>query len=176
MKLLTTIFIILFSLRVQAQNYSLASGEISYTVQFPLKTIVGISKNLKGKGFCKNNTCEFLFASKVSDFNSGDGNRDSHMLEVTKAALNPIVFSKVVINNKTQSSKVVSSIEINFAGKKHLYEKVSIQNFQQDAHQIIIKGDMTILLSDFNIERPSLLSVKIDNEVNINYSLKLKKE
>ena len=40
----------------------------------------------KGKGVCKDGQCDFLLAVPVKSFDSGDTNRDLHMLQVTRGA------------------------------------------------------------------------------------------
>ena len=81
--------------KLSKTEWSLDSGTLTYHGVFPLKKFDGVSKSAKGKGRCEKGQCHFLVAVPVKTFDSGDSNRDSHMLEVTKAATYPMVAVEV---------------------------------------------------------------------------------
>ena len=51
----------------------------------------GVSHSARGKGICHAGECDFLIAVPVKSFDSGDSNRDLHMLQVTRGAEFPMV-------------------------------------------------------------------------------------
>ena len=60
---------------------------------------------------------------------------------------------------------------IEFAGvKKVIKTKARLINLQDS--EFSIEGEFEILLSEFGIERPSLMFVKIEDSVKIKYSIK----
>ena len=57
----------------------------------PLHQTEGVSHAARGKGVCHAGQCDFLIAVPVKSFDSGDSNRDLHMLQVTRGAEFPMV-------------------------------------------------------------------------------------
>lgn len=165
MKTLFLTFMISLSAYSSDTTYVLKSSDISYTITFPLKTVVGKSTDAKGKGVCDTKLCEFLIASPVKSFKSGDTNRDVHMLEVTKAAQFPLISINTVNLDPEKLNSAV--FEIEFAGTKKTIKGIPL-NKTVHGKTTDISTAFSILLSDFRIERPSLLGVSIDDKVEIN--------
>ena len=55
----------------------------------PMHEVDGTSHAARGKGICHAGQCDFLIAAPVKSFDSGDTNRDLHMLEATRGASFP---------------------------------------------------------------------------------------
>ena len=74
-----------------AKDLTLKSSEVTYDVSYVTKTVHGVSHEGAGKIRCpeKGDACEFLIAVPVRSFDSGNANRDSHMLEATKGLSSP---------------------------------------------------------------------------------------
>lgn len=151
-------------------DWEVHSGTLTYHVSYPLKSVEGTSNNVKGKGRCESGTCQFLIAVPVKSFESGDGNRDNHMLEVTKAALNPMVTVKAKFSDDLKSETLDMSIDVTFAGKTHTYEHVKVKTMARKG-EVKTSGTIPLLLSDFTIERPSLLAVKIKDQTPVDFQL-----
>lgn len=154
---------------IAKSDWILSKGKLTYHVRFPLKKVEGISETVKGKGHCDGQNCEFLVASPVKSFESGDGNRDNHMLEVTKAGPFPMISVRIKIPKSTGVDSFNTDAEINFAGQSHIY-KVSMKTRSEKEGQVV-SGTVPLKLSDFKIERPALLAVKIDDEVPVDFEL-----
>lgn len=165
MKILFLTFMISLSAYAADTTYILKSSDISYTVTFPLKTVVGKTSEAKGKGICDKKNCEFLIAAPVKSFKSGDTNRDVHMQEVTKAAQRPLVTVSTTNLDPEKLENV--SLEIDFAGVKKVINGLHL-NKAVHGKIVDIETNFSILLSDFKIERPALLGVAIDDKVVIN--------
>lgn len=157
--------------KLSKSNWEIQSGTLTYHVSYPLKSVEGISKNVRGKGRCDSNTCTFLVAVPVKSFESGDGNRDNHMLEVTKAALNPMLTVKARFSEELTDESFDMNLEVTFAGKTHTYEHVKVKA-QLGENEAVTRGVIPLMLSDFGIERPSLLTVKIDDSTPVDFELK----
>src|SRR6201987_301061 len=65
---------------------------VSYHVSHPLHQVEGVSRAPRGKGVCHAGQCDFLIAAPVKSFDSGDSNRDLHMLQVTRGGEFPMVI------------------------------------------------------------------------------------
>src|SRR5215475_6856315 len=74
----------------QAQ-WILTESTLTYHVSQPLHQVDGVSHAARGKGVCREGQCDFLIAVPVKSFDSGDSNRDLHMLQVTRGAQYPMV-------------------------------------------------------------------------------------
>lgn len=162
-------FFLFLSLCLQASEnvWVLTEGSLTYHLGTTLHDVDGVSSKVKGKGVCDGKHCEFLVASKIDSFNSGNENRDIHMLEVTKAGLFPMVTARA--NFEKLSKQIQAMVEIEFAGKKKEYK----QSFEvlNNENKFQLKGVLPIKLSDFDIERPSFLGLKSDNELPIKIDL-----
>lgn len=155
---------------IQKSDWVLSKGKLTYHVNFPLKSVEGVSENVKGKGHCEGQVCEFLMGTPVKSFESGDGNRDNHMLEVTKAALYPMITARLKLPKSSSLDSFTSPVEINFGGQVHTYQ-VTMKSRSDGASQVV-SGHIPMKLSDFKIERPALLTVKIDDEVPVDFEMK----
>ena len=79
----------------------------------------------QGKGVCHAGQCEFLIAVPVKSFDSGDSNRDLHMLQVTRGAEFPLVTVRTRLpESDATSSTINADLEIQFAGQTAQYKQV----------------------------------------------------
>ena len=69
----------------------LEQSTVTYHVSHPLHDTDGVSHAARGKGACHAGECDFLIAVPVKSFESGDTNRDLHMLQVTRGGQFPMV-------------------------------------------------------------------------------------
>ena len=106
----------------------------------------------------------------LSTFSSGNDNRDSNMLVYCKAFDFPnINFQSTSIKVQENTLEIEGRIE--FAGKEKEI-KTSAKLNGLDNNLFAIEGELDILLSEFEVERPSLLFVEIEDLVKIKYSIK----
>ncbi len=158
---------------LKGTSWFLNQGEVTYHVKFVLKNVEGVSKNIKGKGLCNQESCHFLVATPLKDFISGDTNRDLHMIEVTKGAIHPMVVVNIDFPIGSKSD-VIATFKIDFAGHSKVYNNV-ILHPEKTLKKIRTSGKFKFLLSDFNVDRPALLGVKIEDEVELKYKLHFNK-
>lgn len=150
-------------------DWVLEKSEISYTVTHPLHVVHGKSSSARGKGVCYGGHCDFLVAVPVNTFDSGDNNRDLHMLEVTKAGLYPLIevnAETAEINPARRSKQVEADLEVSFAGKKVNYPKIQL-HVEWKSGEARITGVIPLNLKDFEIQPPSLLTMPIHDEVPV---------
>lgn len=148
-------------------QWVLGQSTLSYRVSHPLHESVGVSHQARGKGVCHAGQCDFLIAAPVKSFDSGDSNRDLHMLQVTRGAQFPIVTVRVAVpETELTSAPIHCDLEIQFAGQTAHYKQVP---FQREVHgsEIRITGSIPATLSDFKIDPPSLLTVPVKNDIPI---------
>ena len=149
-------------------HWELEKSEISYSVTHPLHVIHGKSLSARGKGVCYSGHCEFLVAVLVNSFDSGDHNRDTHMWEVARAGLYPLikVWVKIGDTGGNTAHQVMADLEIEFNGHKAKYPKVPL-DIEWKADEVHVTGTIPLTLKDFEIQPPSLLTMPIRNEVPV---------
>lgn len=148
-------------------QWVLEQSTLSYHVSHPLHQIDGISHAARGKGVCHAGECDFLIAVPVKSFDSGDSNRDLHMLQVTRGAQFPIVSVRTRLPESAFASATIhADLEIQFAGQTARYRQVALQLVTHGT-QIQVSGTIPAALSDFKIDPPSLLAIPVKNEMPV---------
>ena len=148
-------------------QWVLEQSTLSYHVSHPLHQTDGVSHAARGKGVCHLGQCDFLIAVPVKSFDSGDSNRDLHMLQVTRGAQFPLVTVRTRLPETAAGSATIQAdLEIQFAGQTAQYKQVPFQMTTQ-GKQIRISGTIPATLADFKIDPPSLLAVSVKNEIPV---------
>jgi hypothetical protein len=126
-----------------------------------------VSHAALGKGVCRLGQCDFLIAVPVKSFDSGDSNRDLHMLQATRGAQFPLVSVRTRVPETAAASATIhADLEIQFAGQTAQYKQVAFQVVTQ-GNQIRISGTIPATLSDFKLDPPSLLAIPVKNEMPV---------
>ena len=167
---LLSLALLLLSLPSLAQTdgqWVLQQSTLSYHVSHPLHQTDGVSHAARGKGVCHEGQCDFLIAVPVKSFDSGDSNRDVHMVQVTRGAEFPMVSVRTRLpESAANSATIQAELEIQFAGQTAHYKQVTFQLTKQgsDTH---ITGTIPVTLTDFKIDPPTLLTLPVKNEIPI---------
>jgi len=149
------------------RQWVLEQSTLTYHVSHPLHQTDGVSHAARGKGVCHAGQCDLLIAVPVKSFDSGDSNRDLHMVQVTRGAQFPIVSVRTQLPEAASGSATIhADLEIQFAGQTARYKQVPFQLVTQ-GNQIRISGTIPATLSDFKIDPPSLLAVSVKNEIPV---------
>jgi polyisoprenoid-binding protein YceI len=148
-------------------NFDLNESFISYDGKHPAHNWTGISKEIQGT-FELNK--ENLTQSKVDlfvpvfSFDSKNANRDSNMLDVVEEYYYPYVrFISSKIEKVDDGFNVVGNLSFHGITKEFTIPVSLIQ----DDKRIVVESDFSIMLTDFKIRRPSLLTIKIRNQIDI---------
>jgi hypothetical protein len=148
-------------------QWILEQSTLTYHVSHPLHQSEGVSHAAKGKGVCHDGQCDFLVAVPVKSFDSGDSNRDLHMLQVTRGAQFPLVTVRTRLPESSATSATVhADLEIQFAGQTAQYKDVAFQLLTR-GKEIRISGTIPATLTDFKIDPPTLLTMPVKNEIPI---------
>ncbi|HTA76035.1 MAG TPA: YceI family protein [bacterium] len=159
-------------------NWVLEKSEIDYKVTHPLHHVIGKSTQARGKGSCTSTQGKFIVAVPVKSFDSGDGNRDTHMLQITKGADNPLIAVNVAFStagDKPFPKEILADLEIQFAGKTVKYPKVKLGMVPLEAGRVQITAVVPLSLKAFDITPPSLLGVPIEDLVPVQLEMTWKK-
>ena len=159
------LFFLLARLAQADSQWILEQSSLTYHVSHPLHQSEGVSHAARGKGFCHGGQCEFLIAVPVKSFDSGDSNRDLHMLQVTRGAQFPMVTVRTRLPETAAGTATIhADLEIQFAGQTVEYKQVAFQ-LTAEGKQMRISGSIPATLADFKIDPPSLLAVPVKNEM-----------
>jgi hypothetical protein len=140
---------------------------LTYHMSHPMHEVDGTSHAAKGKGVCHAGQCDFLIAVPVKSFDSGDTNRDLHMIEATRGAQYPLIQVRAHFSqSETTSQWIHADLEVQFAGQTAHYTNLPFERTQQ-GNDVRISGTIPLTCSDFKIERPSFLTVPIKNEIPV---------
>jgi hypothetical protein len=150
-----------------ATQWILDQSTLTYHMSHPMHEVEGVSHAAKGKGICKAGQCDFLIAVPVKSFDSGDSNRDLHMIQTTRGGEFPMVVVRTrFAEAATTSPTIYADLDVQFAGQTAHYSHVAFQRVTQ-GKEVRITGTIPATCSDFKIVRPSFLTVPIKNEIPV---------
>jgi hypothetical protein len=179
MKINLRIVVAFFALSAFARadtQWILTQSTLTYHVSHPLHQSEGVSHAAKGKGICHAGECNFLIAVPVKSFDSGDSNRDLHMLQVTRGAEYPIVTVRTRLPESDENATTVNAdLEIQFAGQTAEFKQVPFKLGRQ-GNEVHLTGTIPATLSDFKIPPPTLLTLPVKNEIPIHVDMTWRRE
>jgi hypothetical protein len=155
----------------QAAEWVLVTSTLTYHVSHPMHHVEGVSHAARGKGICQAGQCNFLVAVPVKSFESGDSNRDLHMLQVVRGAQFPMIIARARFPEPSSDSGAIDAdFSIQFAGQtvelKHVLFRETIQ-----ANHARISGTIPATLSDFKIPAPEFLMIPVKNEIPVDVNM-----
>lgn len=159
-----------------SEQWVLQQSKLTYHVSHPLHQVEGVSRAARGKGVCRGGECDFLVAVPVKSFDSGDSNRDLHMLQAVRGGEFPMITMRTQLpENAANSTTVHADLQIEFAGQTASFSDVPLQlTIQGD--EASITGTVPVTLSAFKVAPPSLLAVPIKNEIPVSVEMTWHKE
>jgi hypothetical protein len=157
-------------------QWVLEQSTLTYHVSHPLHDTDGVSHAARGKGVCHAGQCDFLIAVPVKSFDSGDSNRDLHMLQVTRGGEFPIVTVRTRLPEEASASTTIhADLEIQFAGQTAAYAQVPFERVTQK-NETRISGTIPATLAAFKIDPPSLFAITVKNEMPVRVEMTWRRE
>ena len=160
--------------------YSAAGAStVSYKAVHKFHEFAGTSHKVEGKvKLLPDGGAQTMVRVPVGSFDSGNGNRDEHMQETVDAPRFPSVLIKGVVAGVRVPEAFPSTVEVPLTGTvsfhgvdQPLQAKVKVTF--TDADHATAETSFPISLEAFQIERPSLLFVKVEDKVMIEAKLVL---
>ena len=142
---------------------------INYTGKHFLHKWSAENKNISGLIQIENESISNIgIVAKVSDFKSGNSSLDSNSLRVLEALQFPnVIFRSTVVNQ--EDGQIIFEGVMNFHGiEKDFTISAEVTNLNEVTQ---LSGKFIVSLSDFLVERPSLLTRKINDEINLEFEL-----
>lgn len=170
--LLLTILVVAFALFAAGDSqWMLQNSTISYSASHPLHHFDGVSHAARGKGECHTGECQFLIAAPVKSFNSGDSNRDLHMLQATRGGQFPMVVVRTQLpESEIRPGTVHADLQVQFAGQTAEFKQIPFQVMEHGG-DIELTGTIPATLMDFKIPPPTLLTIPIKNEIPVHVDM-----
>jgi polyisoprenoid-binding protein YceI len=155
-----------------------AGSVVRFHLEHKLHKVDGRSTSIEGKAVIgEDGRVMAMVRIPVSSFDTGDGNRDSHMRETLDVSKFPFVVFKGVTSltipvaqGKALETKLRG--ELDFHGVKRTMEVPAQVSFGADGGAVV-KARFPVSLEAHRIERPALLFVKVDDQLLMDVELKL---
>ena len=144
-------------------------SSISYSGKHFLHNWSAENKNISGLIQIDNETIANIgIVAKVSDFKSGNSSLDSNSLRVLDALRFPnVIFKSTTLDQENGQIRIEGVI--NFHG---IEKDINILAEVIELNEITkLSGKFSVYLTEFLVDRPSLLTRKIDDEINLEFEL-----
>jgi polyisoprenoid-binding protein YceI len=156
-----------------------SASVVKFHLHHKMHEVDGKSSQIEGKAILQDDGKVLtMIRIPVTSFDTADANRDSHMRETLEAAKFPfVVFKGVtgltvpVATGKGLPAKLEGELE--FHGVKQPLSVPAEIVFGADG-SATVHAKFPVNLEAHKIERPSLLFIKVDENVQLDVSLKLK--
>jgi hypothetical protein len=152
-------------------QWVLERSTLTYHVSHPMHQSEGVSHAARGKGVCHAGECDFLIAVPVKSFDSGDTNRDLHMIQVTRGGQFPVITVRAHLpESAAASTSIHADLQVEFAGETVTYKQVALEQSNQDG-ATRITATIPATLAAFKIDPPTLLAIPVKNEMPVRVDL-----
>jgi polyisoprenoid-binding protein YceI len=165
----------------QSLSVDPAASSVRFHLNHKMHKVDGRSAAVEGKAVIEpDGKVLAMIRIPVATFDSGDANRDANMRETLEAGRFPFVVFKGVssiVTPVSYGSAAPTTLrgELEFHGVKRPVEVPVAVEFQKDG-TAKVRGKLAVSLDAFQIERPSLLFVKVDDDCEIQFDLTMRRE
>jgi polyisoprenoid-binding protein YceI len=156
-------------------------SSITYHLVHKLHRFDGVSHKVEGRArLGGDGKAQVMVRVPVESFDSGNSNRDEHMKETVEAARFPSVELKALADGAAQPASFPSKqkktfkAQLNFHGAQNVFE-LPVEVEWLSANEVRATATFTVGLESYKIERPSLMFVKVDNEMQVDVNLVFKR-
>ena len=168
-KFIIILFIVNFTYAQETLILNDKASKITYNARHTLSNWQGTNSNIKGVLVYEEGISKIAIAAKIQDFNSGNSDRDMLLLDF----LNPFRFPFVKFYSddiKKSGNTILFNGIIEFHGQKKSILVYSTIEDEDDS--TIISGKFRLIPSEFLIELPSFMLIKMEDFLNIQFELK----
>jgi hypothetical protein len=157
-------------------QWVLEKSTLTYHVSHPLHESEGVSHAARGKGICHAGECDFLIAVPVKSFDSGDTNRDLHMIQVTRGGEFPMISVRTRLPEAAEGTRTIhADLQVEFAGHTVTYRQVPFEQTAQDGARKIT-GTIPATLAAFRIDPPTLFTIPVRNDTPVRVEMTWRKQ
>ncbi|TGK29026.1 YceI family protein [Leptospira gomenensis] len=153
-----------------AEEWTVKEAEIRFLSEAPQETIRGILHKAEGKADLK--TKKFFVNADLNDLNVPNKLMNGHMHEnyLETDRFPAATFHGSIVRYDRASKTVVVEGDFTLHGvvKKNLRVQGSFEEREKD---LLVRADFEILLTDFKIEIPKLVILKLNEKIKIETSI-----
>jgi len=153
------------------------ASSLTYHIVHKLHKVDGRSKKVEGRArITPGGPAQVAIRVPVESFDSENVNRDAHMKEAVHAAQHPMVELKAVVDGLALPTSFPGTVQrtakaqLTFNGVTQPLEVPVTLKFEA-ADRVLVTTSFKLSLDAFQVERPSLMFVKIDDAMTIDVSL-----
>jgi polyisoprenoid-binding protein YceI len=163
--LLVTVLLVVAAMNAEVKKVKAdkSGTTITYYLVHPLHKIEGVSKDAECTAeidAAARAISSVTVAVDVTTFDSGNSNRDSHAMEVIDALEYPeSTFTSTKVVERGDSLFATGSLT--FHGITH--DVTIAAKPEWSGSQVVVNGAFDILLTDYKVERPSLMMIPVEN-------------
>lgn len=145
---------------------------VTYAAKHPLHKWEGVSRDVSAAMLYNDDTKQpesVAVSIKVNSFDSRNSNRDSHAMEVLDGLKYPNV-TFVSSSVKANSDGTLDAVgNLTFHG---ITKPTTLHATRTEAGgKLTLVGEFPVSLTGFNVERPSLLGLKTDDEMMLHFNV-----
>ncbi|EMO23973.1 YceI-like domain protein [Leptospira santarosai str. HAI134] len=152
------------------EEWTVKEADIRFLSEAPQETIRGSLKKAEGKADLKSK--RFFFQVDLNDLNVPNRLMNRHMHEnyLETERFPNMIFQGNISQWDVVSKTVIVEGDITLHGitKKNVLVR---GNFEEKGKELLIRANFEILLSDFKIEIPKLVILKLDEKIRIETSV-----
>lgn len=174
---LSILLLLMGSHTLFAQVYAAQGGSASFKAEMPLNSYTGESAQLEGT--INFESADIAFKVPVKSIKTGKDKRDEHMYELLEAAKNPnVVFKGKLIDDFDFDKKAEQTLKVK--GDFTLGGTTRQITIPIDLNPVTkglqLKASWSLLITDYNLERPSFLFIKVNDKHDMSVNALLKEE
>jgi hypothetical protein len=147
------------------------SGTVSYRLVHKFHTVNGTSPALAIRGSVDGAGLRVMARAPVRSFDSGNNNRDAHMMEAVEGEKYPWVSVRAALPGfKLPTEAGTSKLKLDAAVELHgvtVNHPVEIELVAKDSSHFHVRFQFLEKLTEHKIERPSLLFVPVNDDITI---------
>ncbi|XAZ81874.1 YceI family protein (plasmid) [Fibrella sp. ES10-3-2-2] len=148
-----------------------AKSVMTYTMRHPMHTWDGVSHDVQSVLVYNDLTDRIeavAVAAKIASFDSQNANRDSHTIEVVEGLKYPrVTFTSTRIDQAGDKLNIRGNLSFHGVTKP-----VIIDGIRADKGDwLVATGEFPVKMSEYNVERPSLMMVPTEESFILKFSL-----
>lgn len=158
-----------------------AQSVVTYGIVHKLHKVGGECRSVEGKAaILPDGKVQIMVRAPIREFKSGDGNRDEHMQEVLETSKFSHVTFKA-IGQVTPPTTFPSTIDLTVSGQLDFHGRKRSENAVLKLEwtsptEVRVHSTLNVSLDGYEVERPSLLFMKVDDACVIGVDLVLREE
>jgi polyisoprenoid-binding protein YceI len=168
------VLVLLFALFVNAQELKLLDGQIqAHTEVFGDSNINPQTKDIiaivqRGDSI---ESISGVFSINSSTLVSDNKDRDKHMYELLKSSITPTIsFTITSIVKVEDKYRITGDLTMN-----NVTKEINSLSTIGEADGLTMNGDFSFLLTDFNLEPPTMFFLTVRDQIDIKYNFNFEK-